>query len=754
MPLTAAASAREILTGLHEIMAKRGSAQAKLDKVVDLIADAMQSEVCSIYLLRDNALELSATHGLRQEAVHVTRLSMGEGLVGTIAEEGRVLNLAEAASHPSFAYRPETGEERFHSFAGVPIIRREQAIGVLAVQHAEPRRYDDVEIEAMQTVAMVLSELLASARLVDGSRSGRRDAGMQRMVGLKLVAGMGRGVAVFHQPRVVVEHTVAEDTEAERARVYSAFRRMREQIDNMTREAEFGTAGEHNEILETYKMFAYDEGWSRRINEAIDSGLTAEAAIERVQQRTRARMQDIDDPILKERMHDLEDLSNRLLRIVSGRMGTAAQTGLSKDAILIARNLGPAELLEYDRRRLKGVVLEEGSLTAHVTIVARAMGVPVVGRVADFRHIANEGDTILVDGDTGAVIVRPSRPISNAFDQRMAMSQKRRAEYATLKNLPAETRDGERLTLMVNAGLAEDASMLEVAGADGIGLFRTEFQFLVAATLPGRESQLKLYKSVLDAAGDKPVVFRTVDIGGDKALPYLSDEKDESENPAMGWRALRLSLERKALMKAQARALVEASAGKVLRVMFPMVSEPWEYEEARALFEEQIEWAQGAKRPLPARIEFGAMLEVPSLAEMLDLLLPRIDFLSIGTNDLTQFLFAADRSDPRLADRYDWLSPAILRFLRRVTAQANAAGVPVRVCGEMAGRPLEALALMGIGIESFSITPAAVGPVKAMIRSVDARAVRTKVEALLVKPPANMRKSLHDWAKRNGVALG
>jgi phosphotransferase system enzyme I (PtsP) len=754
MPLTAAASAREILTGLHEIMAKRGSAQAKLDKVVDLIADAMQSEVCSIYLLRDNALELSATHGLRQEAVHVTRLSMGEGLVGTIAEEGRVLNLAEAASHPSFAYRPETGEERFHSFAGVPIIRREQAIGVLAVQHAEPRRYDDVEIEAMQTVAMVLSELLASARLVDGSRSGRRDAGMQRMVGLKLVAGMGRGVAVFHQPRVVVEHTVAEDTEAERARVYSAFRRMREQIDNMTREAEFGTAGEHNEILETYKMFAYDEGWSRRINEAIDSGLTAEAAIERVQQRTRARMQDIDDPILKERMHDLEDLSNRLLRIVSGRMGTAAQTGLSKDAILIARNLGPAELLEYDRRRLKGVVLEEGSLTAHVTIVARAMGVPVVGRVADFRHIANEGDTILVDGDTGAVIVRPSRPISNAFDQRMAMSQKRRAEYATLKNLPAETRDGERLTLMVNAGLAEDASMLEVAGADGIGLFRTEFQFLVAATLPGRESQLKLYKSVLDAAGDKPVVFRTVDIGGDKALPYLSDEKDESENPAMGWRALRLSLERKALMKAQARALVEASAGKVLRVMFPMVSEPWEYEEARALFEEQIEWAQGAKRPLPARIEFGAMLEVPSLAEMLDLLLPRIDFLSIGTNDLTQFLFAADRSDPRLADRYDWLSPAILRFLRRVTAQANAAGVPVRVCGEMAGRPLEALALMGIGIDSFSITPAAVGPVKAMIRSVDARAVRTKVEALLVKPPANMRKSLHDWAKRNGVALG
>jgi len=755
MPLSAATSAREILTGLHDVMAKRGSAQTKLDKVVDLIAEAMESEVCSIYLLRDKALELFATHGLRKEAVHVTRLSLGEGLVGTIAEEGRILNLAEAASHPSFAYRPETGEESFHSFAGVPIIRREQAIGVLAVQHAEPRRYDDVEIEALQTVAMVLSELIASARLVDGARAGRRDAGMQRLVGLKLVTGMAKGVAVFHQPRVVVEHTVAEDTEAERARVYAAFRRMREQIDNMTREAEFGTAGEHNEILETYKMFAYDEGWSRRINEAIDSGLTAEAAIERVQQRTRARMQDIDDPLLKERMHDLEDLSNRLMRIVSGRMGTAAQTGLARDAILIARNLGPAELLEYDRRRLKGVVLEEGSLTAHMTIVARAMGVPVIGRIADIRHIANEGDTVLVDGDMGSVMVRPTRPLTNAFDQRMAMSQKRRAEYATIKNLPAETKDGERLTLMVNAGLAEDAGMLEAAGADGIGLFRTEFQFLIAATLPGRESQYKLYKSVLDAAGDKPVVFRTVDIGGDKALPYLSeDEKDESENPAMGWRALRLSLERKALMKAQARALVEASGGKVLRVMFPMVSEPWEYEEARALFEEQIAWAKNAKRAGPKRVEFGAMLEVPSLAEMLDLLLPRVDFLSIGTNDLTQFLFAADRSDPRLAERYDWLSPAILRFLRRVVVQAKEAGVPVRVCGEMAGRPLEALALIGIGVDSFSITPAAVGPVKAMVRSIEATAVRDKVQSLLAKPPANMRKSLGDWAKKQGVLLG
>ena len=755
MPLAAAASAREILTGLHEIMAKRGSAQAKLDRVVDLIAEAMASEVCSIYLLRHNQLELFATHGLRKEAVHVTRLKMGEGLVGTIAGDGRILNLAEAASHPEFVYRPETGEERYHSFAGVPIVRRESPIGVLSVQHADPRRYADVEIEALQTVAMVLSELIGSARLVDGSsRGNRRDAGTMRLTGLKLVKGMARGQAVFHQPRVVVEHTVADDTEAERERVYSAFRKMREQIDNMTREAEFGTAGEHAEILETYRMFAYDEGWSRRINEAIDSGLTAEAAIERVQQRTRARMREIDDPLLRERMHDLEDLSNRLMRIVSGRMGTAAQTGLSHDTVLVARNLGPAELLEYDRRRLKAVLLEEGSLTAHMTIVARAMGVPVVGRLHDVRHSLEEGDTVAVDGDNGSVLVRPSRALLTSFDQRMALRQKRRAQYDAARTLPSQSLDGVAVSVMVNAGLAEDAASLDLTGAEGIGLFRTEFQFLVSATLPGRESQQRLYKKVLDAAGSKPVIFRTLDIGGDKALPYLTTETEEAENPAMGWRALRLSLDRQTLMKAQARALIQAAAGRVLRIMFPMVSEPWEYEQARKLVEEQVEWARAGHRALPSRIEFGAMLEVPSLAEMLDQLLPRVDFLSIGTNDLTQFLFAADRADPRLADRYDWLSPAILRFLKRVIDAANAANVPVRICGEMGGRPLEAMALIGLGTENFSITPAAVGPLKAMVRSLDVGAVRTRMQQLLAKPPNDMRRALSDWARRHRVVVG
>ncbi|WNO53965.1 phosphoenolpyruvate--protein phosphotransferase [Stakelama saccharophila] len=757
MAVSAAASAREILTRLHDVMASRDRAQSKLNGVVNIIGEALDSEVCSIYLLREGVLELFATRGLDESAVHVTKLAMGEGLVGTIAANVETLNLAEAATHPDFAYRPETGEERYHSFAGVPIIRRERAVGVLAVQHADPRRYEDVEIEALQTVAMVLSELIANAGLIDsagGSSTRPQSTSTERVTGFKLVDGMAAGVAVFHQPRIHIEHTVAEDIEAERHRVYAAFDKMRDGIERMASQAEFGVGGEHEEVLETYKMFAYDEGWARRINEAIDSGLTAEAAIERVQQRTRMRMREIDDPLLRDRMHDLEDLSNRLIRIVSGQLGTAAQLGLRQDSILIARNLGPAELLEYDRRRLKGVVLEDGSLTAHVTIVARAMGVPMLGRVRDIRRLIAEGDLLLLDASEESLVIRPSGGMEESFDAKLLVTQQRRAKFAKLKNELPVTTDGHRVALMVNAGLRDDVGALEVTGADGIGLFRTEFQFLVSATLPQRERQMRLYRDVLDAAGDRPVTFRTVDVGGDKTLPYLNHDEDEAEeNPAMGWRALRLALERDALLKAQARALLEAAAGRTLNVMFPMVSEPWEFDEARAIFERQREWLGARGHKLPAEIRYGAMLEVPALAESLDVLLPRMEFLSIGTNDLTQFLFAADRAHPKLAMRYDWLSPSILRFVRRIADQARAADVQVGVCGEMGGRPLEAMALIGIGIDRLSITPAAVGPIKAMIRSLNREKLMAHTEALLQHPPRTLRQDLKAWAEENGVEL-
>jgi phosphotransferase system, enzyme I, PtsP len=750
--MTAASSARLILTRLHEVMASRAQPQRKLDQVVEIIGESLDSEVCSIYLLREGALELFATRGLNPDAVHVTRLAVGEGLVGTIAANVEMLNLAEAASHPDFAYRPETGEDRFHSFAGVPIIHRARAIGALVVQHADPRRYEDIEIEALQTTAMVLSELIAHAGLVDDEHALENDGGPRILPGLTLVKGLASGFAVFHQPRITIDQVVADDIEAERQRVYRAFDKMREQIEHMASQAEFGVGGEHDEVLETYKMFAYDEGWGRRINEAIDNGLTAEAAIERVQQRTRMRMRQIDDPLLADRMHDLEDLSNRLLRIVSGQLGTAATQGLRRDTILIARNLGPAELLEYDRQRLKGVVLQEGSLTAHVVIVARAMGVPVLGRCEGIMRQVSDGDELLLDADKGVVTLRPSQAMAEVFDTRFAKSRERQAAYAEMRDLEPVTRCGTRIQVMINAGLRDDISMLAMTGADGVGLFRTEFQFLVSATLPQRERQTRLYRDVLEAAGDKPVTFRTVDIGGDKAVPYLTSEAlEREENPAMGWRALRLALDRGGLLKAQARSLLEASAGRSLNVMFPMVSEPWEFDAAKAVFEDQLAYLRTRRKQLPEAIRYGAMLEVPALAEVLEQLEGRLSFLSVGTNDLTQFLFAADRANPKLAERYDWLSPAILRFLDRVAKGVVGSGIDLGVCGEMGGRRLEALALMGIGFRRLSITPAAVGPIKELIRKIDLGELSGAMREWLHRPPPNLRAALSDWAQARGI---
>ena len=753
--MKAAASARQILTQLHEVMASRMHAQGKLDRVVEIVGESLDSEVCSIYLLRDGMLELYATRGLNASAVHVTRMAIGEGLTGTIAEQIETLNLAEAKAHPDFQYRPETGEEKFHSFAGVPIVYRERAVGVLCVQHVDPRRYEDVEIEALQTTAMVLSELIAHNELVDEEAVRGLTAaqtGPVTIEGLSLAKGLASGVAVFHQPRITIDQVVADDTEAERQRVYRAFDKMREGIDTMTSQAEFRVGGEHAEVLQTYKMFAYDEGWSRRINEAIDSGLTAEAAIERVQQRTRMRMREIDDPLLADRMHDLEDLSNRLLRIVSGQLGTAATHGLRRDTILIAKNLGPAELLEYDRRRLKGVVLEEGSLTSHVVIVARAMGIAVLGRARGVRGMVREGDEILIDADAGTAIVRPAQQMLTAFETRFAKSRERQALYAELRHVEPFTRCGTRIQVMMNAGLREDISSLSLVGADGIGLFRTEFQFLVSSTLPQREKQFRLYRDVLDAAGDKPVIFRTVDIGGDKAVPYLrSGEAEHDENPAMGWRALRLALEREGLLKVQARALIEAAAGRTLHVMFPMVSEPWEFDAAKAVFETQLKYLKAQKKTLPEAIKYGAMLEVPALAEVLDLLIPRLSFLSVGTNDLTQFLFAADRANPKLAERYDWLSPAILRFMRRIALATEGREVELGVCGEMGGRRLEALALLGLGFRRFSITPVSVGPIKELVRKVDLQQLSKVMMGLLSQPPESIRHELQEWASANDI---
>jgi phosphotransferase system enzyme I (PtsP) len=746
---------RVLLRRLRELMADKSSAQDRLDRIVKLIAANMVAEVCSVYLMRQGGmLELFATEGLKPEAVHKTRLKIGEGLIGTIAESAEPLMLADAWAHPSFAYRPETGEEIFHSLMGAPIIIDGHVAGVLAVQNRRKRVYVDEESEALQTIAMVLAEMIGSGGLVARDEIPpeiARAALPIRIEGMRLADGLAMGVAVLHEPKVEIRNLIAENIPAEKERLRVALEAMRLTIDAMLDTDAFSAGGEHREVLEAYRMFAHDKGWMLRIEEAIGSGLTAEAAVHRVQIETHARMQQVSDSYLRERLHDLDDLANRLLRQLVGATETAAAGLLPEDSILLAHNMGPAELLDYDRKRLRAIALEESSPNAHVAIVARALDIPVVGRLEGLLARVEPGDRIIVDAEHAQIFVRPHAEVVQAFSITMANRAARRAEYAAMRDLPSVTRDGTRIALYMNAGLLVDLPQLRSTGADGIGLYRTELLLMVRSAFPDVAAQAEFYAKVLDQAEGKPVVFRTFDIGGDKAVPFFGGEREE--NPALGWRAIRIGLDRPVILRTQLRALLESHAGRRLDLMFPMIADVAEFDAAKRMLKREVSRLRRLKKPEPSEVRVGTMLEVPALAFQLDALLSKVDFVSVGSNDLIQFLFASDRGNARVAERYDSLAPALLGLLRHLVQRCAHRRVPLSLCGEMASGPLEAMALIGLGFRSLSMAPAAVGPVKAMLRALDVQALSTMIESLLNSGEKTLRPKLEAYAKAQGIPL-
>lgn len=744
---------RNLLRQIREAMAGAAPAQHRLDTVVRIIAQSMVAEVCSIYLRRASGeLELFATQGLKPEAVHKTRLRPGEGLVGEVARSAQPISLSDAPSHPSFAYRPETGEDPYHAFLGAPLLRGGRAIGVLVVQNRSERRYDEDEVEDIQTIAMVLAETVASGELL--GQEELRDIEVaphrpERLKGQRFAEGLAYGHVVLHEAPVPPENLLAEDPQAEEARLHEALEALKANIDKMLEGGQGGLAGPSFEVLETYRMFADDRGWNRSLVEAVRTGLTSEAAVDRVRNEHRARFAKARDPYIKERLHDFEDLANRLLRVLAGdRPGERA---LPDDAILVARNLGPADLLEYPRHKLRGLLLEEGSAASHAAIVARALQIPCVGRLMGLRDRLSEGDLVIADGETGEAYLRPRPDMLAAVESRMQVRSQREAQFAALRDTPAVTLDGQRITLLTNAGLAVDLENLDAVGAEGIGLFRTEFQFMVSDELPRLDSQTALYRRVLDTAGRRPVTFRTLDIGGDKVLPYLETEREE--NPALGRRAVRLGLDRPGLLRLQLRALLTAAAGRELRVMFPMIATVDEFRHARELVDVECAWARRRGRALPDLLRVGAMIECPSLLWHLDALLPLTDFVSVGTNDLFQYMFAADRTNPLVADRYDPLSPPALRALAEIQRRCADTGTPVSICGELAGRPLEAFALLTLGFTRLSAPAGGVGPVKRMILSADLAAARRGMANLLGSSSASVRGELESLARKLNVTI-
>ncbi|MDX2157752.1 MAG: phosphoenolpyruvate--protein phosphotransferase [Hyphomicrobiaceae bacterium] len=745
---------RLILRRLRETMAETDDGQRRLDKIVRLVSGLMVAEVCSIYLKRgDHSLELFATEGLNPGAVHNTFMKRGEGLVGRCAELAVPVNEPDAQSHPAFSYRPETGEEAFHSFLAVPILRNGEVLGVLTVQNKTPRHYSDDDVEALQTTAMVLAE-----HLVTGAVSGVSPGPAARQIddvvrGQTIAEGLALGHVVLHAPRIAVTELIATDTAAEGERLEAAIAELKSTLDLLITQGDLARAGEHRDVLEAYRMFANDRGWQRRLAEAVKSGLTAEAAVEQVQNRTRARMLRLQDPFWRERLRDLDDLSDRLLRVLVARKGGAEpEADLPMDAIVVARTMGAADLLDYDRSRLKGLVIEESSSHSHVAIVARALGIAAIGGARGVMERIERGTPIIVDAESGEVYVRPSSQVIAVYADKARFRARRQRQYDALRERPAITRDGQRISLHVNAGLTVDLAHLDEAGADGIGLYRTELQFMIAPSLPRLERQTATYRAVLDAAGDRPVVFRTLDIGGDKVLPYLRSRPEE--NPALGWRGVRLALDRPALLQTQIRAMLRAADGRPLTVMAPMVSERLEFVALRQLVEGEVERARRRGHSVPSALKIGIMIEVPSLLFALDDLFPLLDFVSIGSNDLLQYLFAADRGNELVSTRFDTLSAPFLRAVRMIIEAGRRHAVPVSLCGEMGGRPLEAAALVGLGLRSLSMAPASIGPVKAMLISLDAARAEAFVLPLLGQgSTVSIREAMTRFAENEGLEL-
>ncbi|RPE67037.1 phosphotransferase system enzyme I (PtsP) [Pacificibacter maritimus] len=748
MAQTKESESRKLLGRLRDTLAEDGAGQERLDRITSLIADSMRTEVCSIYLFRDHeTLELCATEGLNREAVHQTRMRVGEGLVGAVAKKKQTINTADAPSSKGFRYMPETGEEIYSSFLGLPIQRLGDTLGVLVVQSKEARLFSGDEVYALEVVAMVLAEMTELGAFVgEESALGALHQNPILVRGTIGQEGVAEGHVYLHEPRVVVTNPVADDPEVELERLRDAVKALRISVDDMLSDVDTKEK-DQREVLEAYRMFAHSRSWMKRMEADIDRGLSAEAAVEKEQSLARARMANVPDAYLRERLHDLDDLSNKLLRLLTGQ-GSNTGAEMPDDPVLVARNIGPGELLEYGKS-LRGIVLEQGSVGSHAAIVARALAIPLVIHASKITTEALNGDAILVDGEQGVVHLRPEDSVASAFRDKIAMQTEASKAYTDLVGKDAVTPCGKTITLNMNAGLMADLPSLSSSGAEGVGLFRTELQFLIRNSVPKRGELATLYGRVMDAAQGKRVVFRTLDIGSDKVLPYMKPQ--DEPNPAMGWRAIRVGLDKRGVMRMQLQALIRGCAGRPLTIMFPFVAQFEEYRAARMMVDAELANEKRLGHVLPSSIEVGAMLETPSLAFAPDQFFKETDFISIGGNDLKQFFFAADRENERVRRRYDTLNVSFLSFIRQIVDRCEAHGTPVSFCGEDAGRPLEAVCFAAMGLKSLSMRPASIGPIKHILRQVNLDAIAELISSAAARGEQSVRKDVATYLADQGI---
>jgi phosphotransferase system enzyme I (PtsP) len=734
------------------LRAEGGSARARMQLVVDLIAGHFHAAVCSLYQAdaEGRLLTLAATKGLRREAVGTTALRFGEGLVGTVAGSRHPLSLEDAQADKRFAFRPETGEEAYKSFLGAPLIRAERLLGVLVLQHQERRAYGPEEVEHFETVAQFLSELMHQLPNQASGSAASLHSGTIQISARALSPGLAMGKAFFHLKDITIRRWRAEDPAEELARLEAALQDLEETLQSLLISPKAAEDAETRELLEADLMLVRDKGWCNRIADAIGRGLSAEAAVQTIREETRARMETVANDYIRERLLDLDDLSHRLLANLTGHEHANPISAIPPGSILVSRALGTAELLQLRRRRIAGLLVTDATPAAHLAIVARALKIPALGQAPEALSKIAHGDTVILDALNGCLIARPSAALLAESKDHIAARHLRENQEHSGRYRPCVSRDGVAMTVMANAGLLLDLEEIEKLQTDGIGLYRSEMAFLGEHRFPSREDQARTYRRVFEAMGDRPVFFRTLDIGADKQLSYFRASHREN-NPALGWRAIRIGLDRPDIMTDQARALFSAAEGRALRVMFPMVSSVAEFDAARALFLEArtAHVRDGGKAP--ATLGIGVTVEVPALLWDLDRLFERADFASLGSNDLFQFLFAADRDNPKTSGRFDVFSPPALRLMTELSRAAARHGKPISVCGEICGTPLGVLALTGCGYRHFSVASMQIPDVRAALRSLDVAVVEDRIQELAKLPAASLQDDLQELTRSFGI---
>lgn len=752
---------RRLIRLLKDIMAGTLSSEKKVDYILRCIYAAFAADTVSLYKINSLSLEeltLVEIKGLKSDVFHKQTLSLEDSILGEIFQLKSPLYIEDLKHDSKFnVYANE-----FSTFLGIPLLRGGKCIGVLSLQNKDQLFFSEDSIEVLETIAITLSEIIArDLSKISSSLSSETEPVSHKILGIPLSQGIGIGTAFFYIPENISHKIISEDPVYEIQRLKKALHsfnitlneKLHELSAYLTEDQPYSKSS--LDILESYRMFSQDKSWLQSIHDAIRTGLTAESALEKVLSDIKLKLFSSHEPFAIELLYDIEDLTHRLLNVLVGDRKLASLKSLDIDFILVAKSLGPAELLDYHHPHLKGIILEEGSTTSHVAIIARTLGIPVLGWTANALTQIPEGTKLILDATSGFVYTNPTECLLKVYLQEIeahhhplpskAPSQKITSRKPS--NSQIISKDGVPISLFLNAGLSLDLKHLEILDAKGIGLFRTEIPFMLEGEFPDVQTQTSIYKKIFDLAQEKPIIFRILDIGGDKPLPYFNHPF--TPNPLLGWRALRLLLDRPSLLKHQIRSLIRAAQGKDLHIMFPMVSEYVEFELAKKIVHQEIERELSFNRIVPSSLQCGITLEVPSLAWQLPKFIQRVDFISIGSNDLFQFFFAADRCNPSLHNRYDVLSPAFLSFLKYILDVCKEHEKPLSLCGEMASRPLEAFALIALGFRTLSLNPSCFSAVKKMILNLDIKKASLFLEPLLLSSVHSLRKKIRRHAQQN-----